>query len=81
MQTGGYPEYVRSRDQDYLQQTIESTLYRDLLSLHGIRNPVLLKDLLRLLCDKITTPVSANRISQDLKIDIKTAQFYLQYLQ
>ena len=33
--------------------TIESILYRDLLTHYGIRNPAILKDLLELLCDKI----------------------------
>jgi hypothetical protein len=78
---GGYPEYVLNRNQSYLRQSIESTLYRDLLAVYGIRNPKILEALLEFLADKITTPVSANRIKNDLKIDDKTAKFYLQYLQ
>ena len=78
---GGYPEYVISGQREVLMDTIEGILYRDLLSYYGIRNPVMLKDLLQLLCDKISTPVSDKLVAKDLKIDIKTAQFYLQYLQ
>ena len=78
---GGYPEYVISGQREVLMDTIEGILYRDLLSYYGIRNPVMLKDLLQLLCDKISTPVSDKLVARDLKIDIKTAQFYLQYLQ
>jgi len=78
---GGYPENITIQSDQYLRQTVESTLYRDLLSYYGIRNPALLEDLFYFLCDKITTPVSANKIAKDLKIDVSTAQFYLKYLQ
>jgi len=80
LQDGGYPEFVLHKNEESLRQIVESTLYRDLLSLYGIRNPALLKELFAFLCDKITTPVSANRIGKNLKIDTQTAQSYLQYL-
>lgn len=79
--TGGYPEYVLHADDSLLTQTVESIMYRDLLTHYGIRNPAILKDLLQLLCDKIGTPVSFNTIAKDLKMDPQTAQFYMQYLQ
>lgn len=78
---GGYPEYVLHKKSDYLRQVVESTLYRDLLSVYGIRNPAFLKDLLYYLADKVTTPVSAKNIQRDLKADEETAKFYLKYLQ
>lgn len=78
---GGYPEYVLNQSIDYLQQAVESTLYRELLEIYGIRNPSILKNLLGYLTDKVTNPVSANRIAVDLKIDDKTAKFYLEYLE
>ena len=81
LQTGGYPEYVLSNDREYLMGAVESTLYRELLEVYGIRNPTLLRNLIEYLSDKITNYVSANKIRQDLKIDDRTAKFYLQYLQ
>lgn len=81
LQTGGYPEYVLFNDKGYLMDAVESTLYRELLGVYGIRNPILLRNLLEYLSDKITNYVSANKIRQDLKIDDRTAKFYLQYLQ
>ena len=79
--TGGYPEYVISRNGNYLREVVESTLYRDLLSYYGIRNPELLEELMHYLADKITTPVSNLRVKADLKVDNKTASFYLKYLE
>jgi len=81
LDTGGYPEYVLTGQKEVLLNTVEGILYRDLLSYYGIRNPTLLKDLLQLLCDKVTTTVSDKTLAQDLHVDIKTAQFYIKYLQ
>jgi hypothetical protein len=81
LQTGGYPEYVLNRDRQALSNIIESTLYRDLLSQYGIRNPAFLKDLLDYLADKVTNTVSNQNIAKDLKVNDDTAKFYLQYLQ
>lgn len=81
LRVGGYPEYVLQGKSDYLRQVVESTLYRDLLSMYGIRNPVFLKDLLYYLSDKVTTTVSTKNIEKNLKADEETVKFYLKYLQ
>lgn len=81
LQTGGYPEYVLNKDKQALSNIIESTLYRDLISQYGIRNPSFLKDLLDYLADKVTNPVSNQNIARDLKVNDDTARFYLKYLQ
>ncbi len=81
LELGGYPDHVLRPDPQLLAETTQSILYRDLLSLHGIRNPALLKTVLQLLCDKITTPLSSTTIAKDLKIDPQTAASYLKYLQ
>lgn len=81
LQTGGYPEYVLNRDRQALSNIVESTLYRDLISQYGIRNPAFLKDLLDYLADKVTSPVSNQNIARDLKVNDDTAKFYLKYLQ
>lgn len=81
LEEGGYPEYVMSKNEDYLRGVVESTLYRDLLTYFGIRNPALLEELLKYMADKVTCPVSYLKVKQDLKIDDKTARFYLKYLE
>lgn len=79
--SGGYPEKIGKYMPGYLRDVIDSTLYRDLLDLYGIRQPSILEDILRLLADKITTPVSSNKIGKDLRIDNETAANYLRYLE
>jgi len=80
LKTGGYPEYILTGESKYLKNAYEGTLYRDLLSEYGIRNPVFLKKLLNYLADKVTTSVSPLTIAKDLKVNPDTARFYLQYL-
>lgn len=81
LNTGGYPDYVLRGNDTLLVQTIESIMYRDLLSHYGIRNPAALKDLLQLLCDTVGSPVSVINLSKTLKIDPDTIRFYIKYLQ
>jgi predicted AAA+ superfamily ATPase len=81
LRSGGYPEYLITKEQGELNRIIESTLYRDLLSHYGIRNPRLLRDLLDYLAEKVGVPVSPHLIMKDLKINQDTARFYLSYLQ
>ena len=81
LQTGGYPEYVLNKEPQYLFEVVESTLYRELLTHYGIRNPGYLKELFSYLADKITNYVSANTIKKNLGVSDQTAKFYLQYLQ
>lgn len=80
LQNGGYPEYVLTGNKSLLLQTIESTMYRELIDVYGIRNPAFLRTLIEYMADKVTIPISANRIAKDLKVDDKTASFYLSYL-
>lgn len=81
LETGGYPEYVLGGERQVLSSIIESTLYRDLVSQYGIRNPSFLKELLDYLADKVTNTVSNQSIARDLKVNDDTAKFYLKYLQ
>jgi hypothetical protein len=82
LKTGGYPEYVLNQDRNptYLKQLADTTLYRDLLSGFGIRNPEMLKNLLSALADKSTTSVSYIKLAGELGIDEKTVAQYIEYL-
>lgn len=79
--TGGYPENVTSQVPNYLQDVVDSTLYRDLLEYYGIRQPTILEEMLRFMADKATNEISQRRLSRDLKIDSETVKNYLQYLE
>jgi len=68
VETGGLPEYIKSRDPNVLQALIDTILYRDISGHHDIRNRENLKDILMYLSQTVSTPISVNRISRVLHI-------------
>jgi predicted AAA+ superfamily ATPase len=59
MQTGGFPEYVKSENADILRSLIDDVLYRDIVVRYNIRDVSSLKKLLSYLlfnAAKLTTP-------------------------
>lgn len=65
----------------YLQQIVESYLFKDILSFQKIRNPRALQDLTRTLAYMIDTEVSELELATRLKIDRKTVVKYLDILE
>ncbi len=77
---GGMPEYVLHKPDKYLETTIESILFKDLLSKFKIRNPRILLDLIYLLSDRIGSSSSSLRLSKILEVNKDTVLTYIKYL-
>jgi uncharacterized protein len=81
LRDGSYPEIVLGKiEPARIVDIVESTLYRDLLSLYQIRNPSVLGELIKLLVTKVGTPVGYSNIASDLNIDDQTVSKILNYL-
>lgn len=78
---GGYPDIEGKFIPEYLKQVVDSTIYRDLLEDYGIRQPSILEDILKILADKITLPVSSYQIAKILQQDDEKVSNYLKYLE
>jgi predicted AAA+ superfamily ATPase len=78
---GGYPDIEGKFIPEYLTQVVDSTIYRDLLEDYGIRQPSVLEDILKILADKITLPVSSYQIAKILQQDNEKISNYLKYLE
>lgn len=78
--TGGMPEYVLQPTDRYLETTVESILFKDLVSKFNIRNPRILTDLLYLLSDRVGTTTSSLKLAKLLEINKDSVLTYLQYL-
>lgn len=80
---GMYPEVIMhpGQEREILQQLAGSYLYKDLLSLNGIRKPDLLEKLLKALALQMGSEVSYNELSQLLEVDKKTVARYLDLLE
>jgi predicted AAA+ superfamily ATPase len=79
---GMYPEVINNpgSEQEILSQLVSSYLYRDILSLSGIRKPEVLDKILRALAFQIGSEVSYNEISQLAGVDKNTVSSYIDLL-
>ena len=80
---GMYPDVLnqRSEAREILKQLTSSYLYKDVLSLTGIKKPELLDKLLKALALQIGSAVSYNELSNMLQIDKATVAKYIDLLE
>lgn len=82
---GSYPEVIVAQSvnekQDYLNEIVQSYLFKDILALDKIKRSKTLVDLLRLLAFQICQEVSLNELAEKLKIDVKTVARYINLLE
>lgn len=80
---GMYPDVITntSDEQQTLQQLTSSYLYKDMLSLTGIRKPDILERLLKALALQLGSEVSYNELANLLGIDKLTVMRYLDVLE
>lgn len=78
MQYGLYPAILAHPQKEaYLQNLVESVVFRDLLELSLIDNREAARNLLRLLAYQIGNLVNINELATKLKIDVKTVRRYI----
>lgn len=80
---GMYPDVItnRSSSRDILNELTSSYLYKDVLSLTGIRKPDLLDKLLKALALQLGSEVSYNELSNLLEVDKQTVARYIDLLE
>ena len=84
---GGFPaqfayEYDIMQWQNYLRLNYVSLiLYKDILSRYEVRDPSILEDLLFLIAEKTTLPLSYASLGKIFNIRIETVRQYLHYLE
>jgi predicted AAA+ superfamily ATPase len=78
-----YPDVINNRSDatGVLKQLSTSYLYKDILSLIGIRKPELLEKLLRALALQLGSEVSYNELSNLLEVDKATIAKYIDILE
>jgi len=82
---GGYPEVLNALTvtdkMEYLLSLRDSYLFRDILELENIRNPLKLTELLKLLAFQIGREVSLNKLGNTLGIAKQSVERYLDLLE
>lgn len=82
---GSYPEVILSPDlatkQQYLNELVSSYLYKDILELDGIRKASHITQLLQLLAFQVGREVSHHELGQQLGMNRRTVERYLDLLE
>jgi predicted AAA+ superfamily ATPase len=78
---GGMPEYLKYGDMNYLRTLFDNIMYRDIIARYNIRKQSTLKELVHLLTNNITLPVTYNSLKNSVGLsNAETAKEYLSYL-
>lgn len=81
LKIGGIPYYVLTENRDYLNELIESIIYKDIIAYHKISSERAVKELFILLCKRVGKPTSYNKLAQILKISVDSVKRYAGYFE
>lgn len=79
LELGGMPEYVLTEDPSYITNLVDNIIYKDIVAVHGLKNPETIKDLFKLLCERVGKQLSYNKIGRILGINKDSVKKYLGY--
>ncbi|CAA6814707.1 MAG: AAA family ATPase [uncultured Campylobacterales bacterium] len=81
MQSGGMPEFVKTKDISYLQNLIDNIIYKDIIAHNNIKNEQTIRDFYKLLMERSGKQLSLNKIANILDIGADSARRYLSYFE
>ncbi|MFH1750632.1 MAG: ATP-binding protein [Candidatus Micrarchaeota archaeon] len=78
---GGFPEYLKNHDADYLKTVFENILYRDIIARYAIRKQRIVRELVNLLTTSISSTFTYNSLKTSLGLaNSNTVKEYISYL-
>ncbi len=81
LRIGGIPHYVLTEDKTYLNELVESIIYKNIIAYHKITAEKTIKELFILLCQRVGKPMSYNKIADILKISVDSVKRYIGYFE
>lgn len=81
LRIGGIPQYVLTEDRSYLNELVESIIYKDIIAYHKISGEKTVKELFVLLCQRVGKPMSYNKLAEILKISVDSVKRYVGYFE
>src|SRR3989344_5711856 len=81
LKIGGVPYYVLTEDRVYLNELVESIIYKDIIAYHKISGERAVKELFVLLCKRVGKPTSYNKLAEILKISVDSVKRYVGYFE
>lgn len=79
MEYGGMPEYVLTKDPEYITNLTKNIIYKDIIAKYNLRDNDAIENLFRLLCERVGKPVSYNKLGHILGISKNSVKNYIDY--
>lgn len=81
-QRGGFPEYLKNNDKEYLKTVYENIVYRDIIARYAIRKQKIMKELINILATNVSSLFTYNTLRTSLGLsNAITVKEYIEYLQ
>jgi predicted AAA+ superfamily ATPase len=78
---GGFPEYLKTKDKEYIKDVFENILYKDVISRYAIKKQKVMKELISILATNISSTFTYNSIKTTLHLGNSiTVKEYISYL-
>ncbi|MEM3374113.1 MAG: ATP-binding protein [Candidatus Woesearchaeota archaeon] len=78
---GGFPEYLKNKDKDYIKTLFENILYRDIIVRYSLKKEKILKDLINILSTNVSSLITYNSLKETLNLaNAISVKEYINYL-
>lgn len=81
MHYGGIPEYILTGDFEYLDNLIDSIIYKDIAFYRGVKDTTSLKEFFRLLMERAGKQLSLSKVAKIIGISSETVKRFFEYFQ
>ena len=81
LELGGFPEYLKTNDKEYIKDVFENILYKDVIARYSIKKQKVIKELISILATNISSTFTYNSIKTALHLGNSiTVKEYISYL-
>lgn len=81
LKTGGLPEYIKNKDEDYVRTVFENILYKDIIARYSIKREKIIKELVNILATNVASQFTYNSLKNTLGLsNAITVKEYISYL-
>ena len=81
LESGGFPEYLKTEDKEYIKDVFENILYKDVIARYAIKKQRVIKELISILATNISSTFTYNSIKTTLNLGNSiTVKEYISYL-
>ena len=81
LRIGGIPYYVLTEDKAYLNELVQSIIYKDIIAQYNLTNEKAIKELFVLLCERVGKVTSYNKIARILRISVDSVKRFIGYFE